>query len=239
MVDLSKLGYPNVNKLYLFDFSPGHGGDFFITLASKCASDHVNSWNTWEEMEERLDEFREKKLMPGNNIGGKLINYNTIEDYAEQIIKDLKYIGGSDASKMSFCTHPIGNNKDVKIHTVLEHCFPGIPIQQVALGIESPASEYFTMYSYYNDDSDFSRQALQRQRNEDSRWIYWNDPENTIVLDQMTLMFEDKAQLKQQAQAIGNINNKFYDRVIEVYSEVKVNPFLKWWNNRNKRGIGI
>lgn len=239
MDNLESLGYPNVNKLYLFDFSPGHGGDFFITLASKCSSDHVNSWKSVDEMEERLNEFKETKMMPGNNIGGKLINYNTIEDYAEQIIQDLKRIGGSDANKMSFCTHPTGDNKDVTIRSVLEHCFPGIPIQQVAMDIKSPASEYFTMYSYYNDDSDFSRQALKRQRNEDSRWIYWNDPENTIVLDQMTLMFDDRAKLKQQAQAIGNVNNKFYDRVIEVYSEVKVNPFLKWWNNRNKRGIGI
>jgi hypothetical protein len=236
MDDLASLGYPNVNKLYLFDFSPGHGGDFFISLASKCARDHVNSWNTWEEMEERLDQFRETKLMPGNNIGGKLINYNTTEDFKEQIFTDLKRIGGSDATKMSFCTHPIGDNKDVKIRSVLEHCFPGTPIQQVALDIESPASEYFTMYNYYNDDSDFSKQHLRRQRNENSRWIFWNDPENTIVLDQMTLMFEDRAGLKQRAQAIGDINDEFYDRVIEVYSEVKVNPFLKWWN---KRGIGV
>jgi len=239
MVDLVTLGYPNVSKIYLFDFSPGHGGDFFITLASKCASDHVNSWRTTDEMEQRLDEFKDRKLMPGNNIGGKLIDHNTIDEYAEQIVQDLKHIGGSDATKMSFCTHPTGANENVKIHTVLEKCFPDIPIQQVALNIESPASEYFTMYSYYNNDSDFSRQALKRQRNENSRWIYWNDPENTIVLDQMTLMFEDRAQLKRQAQAIGNINAEFYDRVIEVYSEVKVNPFLKWWNNRNKRGIGI
>ena len=68
-----------------------------------------------------------------------------------------------------------------------------------------------------------------------------NDRETdyTIVLDQMTLLFEDRAKLKQQAQSIGNINDEFYDRVIEVYSEVKVNPFLKWWKTRNKRGIGI
>ena len=234
MIDLKQLGYPNIDKIYLFDFTPGHGGDFFITLASKCSRDHVGSWKDWDELEDRMNEFKRTNLMPGNNIGGKLIYGNTISEFKQQILANLYSIGQSDATRMTFCTHPDGDNTNTPITTVLHHCFPDIPIQPVALKIDSDIGEGFTMYSYNWKD----RLQLEKTQDEHSRWIYWEDPLNTLVFDHMDLVVNNRNKLREYASEIGgDINWDFYDRVIDIYYEHKVKPFLEWYDKRELSAI--
>ena len=231
MIDLTSIGYPNIEKIYLFDFTPGHGGDFFITLASKCSPEFVYAWQNTEQMQDRMQEFLETKQMPGNNIGGKLIYADSVSEYKQQILADLYRIGGSTATKMSFCTHPTGDNVNTRISDVLKHCFPRIPIQRVALTITSKISEYFTIYSYYNDDSEYTRLTLRRTQDPESRFIYWEDPKNTLLVDHMDLFINNPVQFKNSVQDIaGTVNWDWYNYIIEMYAETKVDPSLKWYN---------
>lgn len=233
MINLKELGYPNVNELYLFDFVPGCGGDFFITLASKCSSDFVNCWENDLDMETRMAEFRETKLMPGNNIGGKLIYYDTIGEYKQQILADLYRIGGSDATKMSFCTHPTGNNVNTRITDVLADCFPDIPIKCVALCTQSLISKQFTLYHYY-DLLDFDGYYLDTLQDEHSRFIRWLDPENTLLIDHINLLINDPVKFKQAVLDITgpvSLNWNWYTSIIETYTEYKVDEFLVYYRN--------
>jgi len=225
MINLKELGYPNIKQIYLFDFVPGAGGDFFITLASKCSPEFVNCWQNDVDMLDRIIEFEETSKMPGNNIGGKLIYYDTIGEYKQQILADLYSIGGSDATKMSFCTHPTGNNVNTRISDVLAHCFPDIPITRVCLYTHSLVSQQFTLHSYY-DTLDFDGHYLDTLQDETSRFIYWEDPENSFLIDHINLFINDPVKFKQAVIEIaGTLNWNWYVKITESYWEYKVMPF--------------
>ena len=98
-------------KGYLFEFLSGHGGDFFITLASKCSYKFVGAWESTNEAYERLQEFAETGKMPGNNIGKKLID-GTWADYKASIQADMDRLQ-SDKPLISFCTHYGQNTVDI------------------------------------------------------------------------------------------------------------------------------
>lgn len=231
MINLKDIGYPNIKEIYLFDFVPGSGGDMFITLASRCSGDFVNCWKDDIDMQERMEEFEETMKMPGNNIGGKLIDFNTIGEYKQQILADLYSIGGSDATKISFCTHPTGSNLDVRISDVLAHCFPEIPITRVGLFTNSLISKQFTLYSYY-DCIDFDGYYIDCLQDETSRFIYWEDPENSFLIDHIDLFINDQVKFKQAVlEFAGMVNWNWYSKIIEIYTRVKVEPFLKWYSN--------
>lgn len=225
MINLKELGYPNIEQLYLFDFVPGAGGDFFITLASKCSSDFVNCWQDDVDMLGRMLEFEETSKMPGNNIGGKLIDFDTIGEYKQQILADLYSVGGSEATKMSFCTHPTGNNVNTRITDVLKHCFPDIPITRVCLFTNSLLSKQFTLYSYY-DLLDFDGHYLDTLQDETSRFIFWEDPENSFLIDHINLFINDPVKFKQAVLEIaGTVNWTWYTKITELYWQQKIEPF--------------
>ena len=46
-----------LRKGYLFTFLSGHGGDFFITCASKCSRNFVNAWHNEKQVIQRMNEF--------------------------------------------------------------------------------------------------------------------------------------------------------------------------------------
>ena len=238
MINLKDIGYPNIKEIYLFDFVPGSGGDMFITLASRCSGDFVNSWKDDSVMQERMEEFEETMKMPGNNISGKLFEFNTIREYKQQILAGLYKIGGSDATKISFCTHPTGNNVNTRISDVLAHCFPEIPITRVGLFTNSLISKQFTLYSYYDRIdfdgyyNDWMCSRIDRLQDKTSRFIYWEDPENSFLIDHIDLFINDQIKFKQAVLEFADmVNWNWYSTIIEIYTRVKVEPFLKWYSN--------
>jgi hypothetical protein len=229
MIYLNSFGYTGVNKMYLFDFTPGQGGDFFITLASKCSSEFVNSWEDSAQMKNRMAEFYNTKLMPGNNIGGKLIYHDSISAYRQQILDDLRNKPAKpiDAckSKISFCTHPTGSNLNTPISDVLKYCFPELPLQRVALSMDSDISRKFAEF-YYDYDAD----TVHRTQEPGSRFILWEDPVNTIKLDPIDLLITDPEKLKQHVlQISSDINWQWYNYVVDSYLKIKIKPFLEWY----------
>ena len=230
MIDLSKLGYPNVKQMYLFDFTPGQGGDFFITLASKCSSEFVHSWENTQQMLTRMAEFKKTTRMPGNNIGGKLIYHDSVSKYQQQILQDLQQKRGDLGTKISFCTHPTGSNLNTRISDVLVQCFPGLPLQRVALSIKSDTSRRFAEYHY-----GYATDVVQNTQAPDSRFILWEDPVNTIELDPIDLLVNDPEELKRQVLRISSdINWQWYDHVVAVYRKIKIDPFLEWYKQEKK-----
>jgi len=227
--------YPNLEKIYLFDFTPGHAGDFFITLASKCSTEFVNGWTDMGQVTERMQEFERTKLFPGNNIGGKLIDFDTHNEYRDVIQADLDRIGPSDRRFMSFCTHPTGNNHSVRISDVLTEMFPNVPLQRVALSISTDISMAWTVYNYYNDFSQHVKSTITRTQDERSRFIYWEDPMNTLVIDHIDLLINDPVKLKHQVLEIAEyVDWDFFNYAWNAYHKVKVNSFVKWWEKYGK-----
>jgi len=232
MIDLNSLGYPNVKQMYLFDFTPGQGGDFFITLASKCSREFILSWENTQQMLDRMAEFEQTTRMPGNNIGGKLIYHDSIAAYKNQILQELKRHRSDTGTKISFCTHPTGDNLNTRISDVLAYCFPKLPLQRVALTISSDISRKFAEY-HYGYDADM----VQRTQAPGSRFILWEDTVNTIQLDPIDLVISDPEQLKQKVQLIStDVNWEWYNHVVDIYRKIKIDPFLKWYEQENKNG---
>jgi hypothetical protein len=230
MIDLERLGYKDVQAIYLFDFVPGCGGDFFITLASKCSPQHVGSWNNTSHMQKRISDFEQSLLMPGNNIGGKLIYADTVDEYKQNIQEDLiriKHKYGTQGKYMSFCTHPTGNNVNTRISNVLAHCFPGIPIQRVALTAQTTTSIDYT-YFWYAKEYKYDKELITHWQSQNSRFIYWEDTANTLVIDHMDLFINNPALFKQAVLNIGSdVNMEWYDYITDLYTQTKVKPFME------------
>lgn len=234
MIDLKKYGLNNIDEIHLYDFTPGHGGDFFITLASKCSRIHFNHWLSMEDCRERMDIFKNQSdiaTMPGNALGTKLIyEFN----YRDKIIKELNYHAKkgkySYAKKLCFVTHP--SSKMVKPATkLLKELFPLIPIKRIALSIDTEESLHYILYHYYNKDtSGWRKQYVLSSQSKDSRFIYWENPENTIKIDHIDLLLNNPQGLKEQVEKLGiDINWKMYDFVLNTYKEKKVDPFRSWF----------
>ena len=218
----SLLQFKNLERVYLFDFTPGYGGDFFITLASKCSPHFVNSWQHWYYVVDRMNEFAETKLMPGNNIGGKLIDYDDENSYRLKIMMDFENkLVNKNARYMSLCTHSTGTNlAKVSVLDTVRDLFAPIPVTPVCLEISTNRSHHWTDYhvpeKHWKD-----RQAPF------SPWLYWQDPENTILIDPIdALISKDYDKLKRLALDIAeDLNTEFYDYVLQKYLEHKVIPY--------------
>jgi len=213
--------FPNLERVYLFDFTPGYGGDFFITLASKCSRHFINSWIEWPRVVDRMTEFRETSLMPGNNIGGKLIGYDDENSYRLTIIRDLcsSKITNKTGRYLSLCTHSTGDH-EINILDTVRDLFAPVPVTPVCLEISTDRSHNWTCY--HNPEQNWLDSQAPF-----SKWLFWQDPENTILIDPIdALIAKDYDKLRSLAESIGeDLNNNFYEFVLQQYLQYKVNPY--------------
>ena len=196
--------HSNLRKGYLFHFLSGHGGDFFITLASKCSRNFVGAWHDDKAVITRMNEFVITGKMPGNNIGKKLID-GTWQDYKKSISNELIKLD-DNRPNISFCTHPGQNQVDIKPH--LEDWL-NIPIQEIHL-IPTTQQSLDWMDFHYDPIHAFQQ--------------YSSDE----GIDHIDLLLNNEKQLDWFVQDIGeNLNWEWVNIVKRYYRDVKVNPFLK------------
>ena len=201
--NLTGLLMSSLRKGYLFEFLSGHGGDFFITLASKCSYKFVGAWESTNEAYERLQEFAETGKMPGNNIGKKLID-GTWADYKASIQADMDRLQ-SDKPLISFCTHYGQNTVDILPH--LEDWLQ-IPIEKVDLIPTTLQSQYW-IDCFYDPIPEFQKLV----------------PEKGI--DQIDLWLNKPEELDYHVRRIGeSLNWEWVQLTKDYYMEFKGKPFL-------------
>ncbi len=203
----------NLRKAYLFNFLSGHGGDFFITLASKCSRVHAGAWKDEQTFNERLDEFKVTGKMPGNNIGTKLINgdWDLYRKMIEDNLAEFRSMSHwKEGDIMSFCTH-WGQNPDPTLKSRLEHWLQ-TEVEQVNMIPKTDVSRLFADHSY--------------------QWkvLYNTVPEDAVGIDHIDLLLNDRDELFKQVERIGeDLNWKYVEKVVDVYMEYKVQPFLDYY----------
>lgn len=192
----------SLRKGYLFTFLSGHGGDFFITCASKCSRNFIGAWHDKKQVITRMNEFVLTKKMPGNNIGKKLIE-GTWQDYKKSI--DIEIAQLQDTRPyVSFCTHYGQNKVDIKPH-LEDHL--GIPIQEINL---IPTTQQSWDWIDYHYDSKHKEHA----------------PEDGV--DPIDLFLNNDKEFNFLVQRIGeDINWEWVNIVKRYFRDVKVNPFLR------------
>lgn len=204
----------NLRKAYLFNFLSGHGGDFFITLASKCSKVHANAWQDDETFNERMEEFKVTGIMPGNNIGTKLI-YKDWQEYQKMIENHLQELRGyafwKEKEVASFCTH-WGQTADIPgLRDSLENYLQA-PVEQVNMIPKTEISKLFADHVY--------------------KWNVLHDsvPADAVGIDHIDLLLNDRDELYKQVERIGeDVNWKRVEQVIDIYMEYKVQPFLDYY----------
>ena len=96
--------YDSVEKIFLCEFIPGHGGDFFVTLYSLCNNDFIKCIEENKNIEDRLVNFPN---MPGNNLGGKYLFKDSYIMIEKDLIKFSKFnINRGNKKYINLVTHP-------------------------------------------------------------------------------------------------------------------------------------
>jgi hypothetical protein len=217
-IDLYKYNLDYLETVWLFEFISGGAGDFFITLASGCSTLHVK---TQADLITRMQEFKRTGKMPGNNIGKKFIENESLSEVEERIKNHLEELEPQYApEQLSVCTHP---GQSVDLASKIQSIFPKQKIKKVCLSPTTKLSrEYITFYYGYTKE-----QILTRQED----LMLWEDPLNTMVIDPVELAINNPEELKELATFIaGELDEEMYDYVYDIYYHHKLKPFKDYYD---------
>jgi hypothetical protein len=219
----------NIKKVFLTEFIPGHGGDFFITLFSGAGQNFVGSF-TKDRIIKRLSEGGN---MPGNNVGGKLINYISSEDMVNHINNSICKIKSKDKDYYSrthihFATHP-NKQQDFNVRDLLKS-HTNLPLQKINL-IPSTADSVLWCVYHFIKQYDIPNDQYDGIINTILHNVTKTELSDTdINFDHIDILINNKQQLFQIANHISdsNIDKEVFDIILEYYTNTKLKSYLEW-----------
>jgi len=139
----------SLDKIYLTEFTSGHGGDYFISLYGLSNNNFLKILYTFDHVVDRLDDL--KSSMPGNNIGSKLIRPEHVT--ADLIKLDLDNLLARDPDQLphvkylQLASHPQYIATDRTAQDIINNVNrePGTPI-----GHDHDLRVYSFAYSFFD-----------------------------------------------------------------------------------------
>lgn len=248
--------YTSIEKVFVCEFISGHGGDFFITLYSTCNNDFIRFKTTEEDLKERL--YTPNTNMPGNNIGGKLIRYDSVLPIKSDLMKIIEQNINNHNTKKKYlntATHPISltyfnstgpeQKKNSELVYPSETLFDLFDLEYKAIVLVPTTFMSYCFIKFYNDSLSDDQEVRDVHMIETLTAHTPKGPSiinskknisSITCIDHIDILLNCHEQLLPLCKKLvnDNFNEEMFNMTLEFYLDKKIKLFLEWFNNLNE-----